>query len=280
MTTQQRVTARSPEDLLALAPVLLGFWPQDSLVMMTFGGPRPFHARLDLPERASTQDLGLVETTLLEPAGVHGVRAVAFLVYGERERIVRSVCRVLRAGARRRGIDLLVCLWADGEQFRFVGGPAGVSQPFAYDVSNHPYVLEAMVAGRLSFRSRAEMVASLEPDAEACAEVRSALPAGSALARLITSVQSVEGRDAAMKEIDRSNAEEHRKLWAGVLPRTPDEYVPAVADLLAFASWQAGDGALAWAAIDRARRAAPDDRMAALLARLLENAVPPEAWSA
>ncbi|GAB2990833.1 DUF4192 domain-containing protein [Nocardioides montaniterrae] len=281
--TQLSVTARSPEDLLALAPVVLSFWPADDLVMLTFGGPRPFHARLDLPERASTQDLALLEATLLDPAVTHQVQSVVFLVYGERERIARAVCRALRAGARRRGIVVMVCLWARGGEFRFVGGEGrGVSEPFPYDVSAHPFVVQAIVEGRLSFRSRDEMVASLEPDHAACervlAEIGSEEPGEEA--RQIMAVQTLDGRDGAMEMIRRSNAAAHRDRWARLLPCTPEPLVPAVADLLAFAAWQAGDGALAWAAIDRARRADPGDRMAGLLAGLLENAVPPDAWPA
>ena len=50
MTTT--LTARGPEDLLAAVPVVLGFHPQDSLVMLTFGAVRSFHARVDLPPSA------------------------------------------------------------------------------------------------------------------------------------------------------------------------------------------------------------------------------------
>ena len=45
------LTAKSPEDVLAMVPVVLGFTPTDSLVMLTFGAASPFHARVDLPDR-------------------------------------------------------------------------------------------------------------------------------------------------------------------------------------------------------------------------------------
>ena len=34
-----------------MVPVVLGFTPTDSLVMLTFGAASPFHARVDLPDR-------------------------------------------------------------------------------------------------------------------------------------------------------------------------------------------------------------------------------------
>ena len=41
---------------------------------------------------------------------------------------------------------------------------------------------------------------------------------------------------------------------------------------------QAGDGALAWCAVDRGREVDPDHSLAGLVADLLEGAVPPTAW--
>ena len=57
MTTDQTsptttLTARTPEDVLAVVPVVLGFEPTESMVMLTFGSDPPFHARVDLPDRA------------------------------------------------------------------------------------------------------------------------------------------------------------------------------------------------------------------------------------
>ena len=53
MTQSTTMTARTPEDVLAVVPVVLGFEPHDSLVMLTFGADPPFHARVDLPDRRS-----------------------------------------------------------------------------------------------------------------------------------------------------------------------------------------------------------------------------------
>ena len=55
------------------------------------------------------------------------------------------------------------------------------------------------------------------------------------------------------------------------------DYVPAPASLLAFTAWQAGNGALASMAIDRALSANPSYSMAHLLAEAVEAALPPSA---
>src|SRR5436190_1173403 len=58
----------------------------------------------------------------------------------------------------------------------------------------------------------------------------------------------------------------------------PHPLVPGGAALLAFAAWQAGDGALAWCGIDRALEIDPDCSLAQLVADVLSGAVPPEMW--
>ena len=49
METTAPYVARTPEDVLATVPLVLGFEPEDSLVLLTFGAAHPFHARVDLP---------------------------------------------------------------------------------------------------------------------------------------------------------------------------------------------------------------------------------------
>ena len=50
MEKPHTLTARTPADLLAAVPCVLGFHPRDSLVMLTFSADgRSFHARVDLP---------------------------------------------------------------------------------------------------------------------------------------------------------------------------------------------------------------------------------------
>ena len=66
MTTT--LNLRSPEDLLAAAPVVLGFVPTDSAVMFTFDGPSCFHARVDLPRVGEEVD-ECIEALLLRASG-------------------------------------------------------------------------------------------------------------------------------------------------------------------------------------------------------------------
>jgi hypothetical protein len=69
--------ARTPEDLLATVPLVLGFTPEESVVMLTFGAPRCFHARIEMPTLVE-EVMPMIES-LVEPALRHGVRRVVLL---------------------------------------------------------------------------------------------------------------------------------------------------------------------------------------------------------
>jgi len=84
-------------------------------------------------------------------------------------------------------------------------------------------------------------------------------------------------RDDAWARMDPQYTEAHQLLWTTLLRHLPNEFVPAPAALLAFVSWQAGDGALATIAIERALDADPDYTMALLIADALHAGLPPSA---
>ncbi|THV18617.1 DUF4192 family protein [Nocardioides caeni] len=122
------MTARCPEDLVAMVPSVLGFWPgDDDIVIMTFGADRPFHGRTDLPPRAAQSRAVLtgLEEVLLGPAREHGARAVVLVYYGADPAAIRPVHDTLRRGCRRSGIAVVTALHVDGERFRELDAGAG-----------------------------------------------------------------------------------------------------------------------------------------------------------
>ena len=70
----EALVARSPEDLLAAVPLVLGFVPESSVVMLTFGAEHSFHARVDLV--TDDADLPELSSALLSPVLRHGVERV------------------------------------------------------------------------------------------------------------------------------------------------------------------------------------------------------------
>lgn len=303
---------RCADDLIAFAPVALGFHPADDVVMLRTDGGRPFHARTDLPPRGAPPDDSVsVAERLAAAAQRNGVRSVALLLYGD-ERAVRPVWQALRQVFGRARIDLLVAVRVDqGRYFPLVGDRRWREIGRAFDVSAHPFVVEAALHGIVIAPDRAAVEASLAPDPVGRAAVQAAIDAtaapalGSAadrqeqrrrllglleagvagarlsdaeVARLVWLVQDVRFRDLAWGRVDRAGAQRHQGLWLDVLRRTPDRYAPAPAVLLAWAAYRAGHGALAWIAVDRCRELDPHHRLAGLLAGCLDAAMPPDVF--
>ncbi len=313
MTRTTTLTARSPEDLLALVPIVLGFVPRDSVVMLTFGAQRTFHARVDLPVREA--EVAEVVQALLEPARRHLVRRVVFVLYAADARAARTVARPLVRAFEEADVEVIDVLRADGDRwFTVLGRRRGVPLcGVAYDVSAHPFAAEAVLDGRVTHASREELADTLRADPDRVAAVAAALAARSArdpdggtggdagelvwarqlvadhatsgtapadadLARLLVGMRDQLVRDAAWMVMTRDTAREQVGLWTDVVRRSPLEVLAAPAALLGFAAWLSGQGALAWCAIDRCRESDPDYGLAGLLAELLVHAVPPSAW--
>jgi len=97
-------------------------------------------------------------------------------------------------------------------------------------------------------------------------------------ATVLRAVTRVEIRDAALDAVTRDSAAEHLRVWSHLLRGAPDPRVPDVAAVTAFCAWQAGDGALAWCALDRCFAVDDDHRLGVCLAECLTRAVPPSAW--
>lgn len=166
-------TARSAEDVLALVPVLIGFEPEESIVMVTFGGRQSFHARIDLPP---PQELPGCVASLLAPARRHGVAKVVFVLYSGHDRRVRRAARALTQRFEAAGIGVVDVLQVhDGRWFAPLGRAGVPADGVPYDVTDHPYRVQAVFEGRVVAASRDELVQRLRPDPVAVAAVEEAL---------------------------------------------------------------------------------------------------------
>ena len=314
------ITARSPEDLLAAGAVVLGFWPTESVVMLTFGAPHPFHARVDLPPVSDGADvLDDLAAALVRPAAHHRVGRVVLLLHTVHPARARAAGRALRSAFDKHGIAVVEVLLVTATRWWSLlddTGEGPLGDGVLYDparLRSHPFLAQAVVEGRVLHRTRDALAASLEPDAAACDRVASlaaalatrapgalshvmaqlaegtwvqamvdrhvAAPtrrAGDAeVARLLCAMQSLRVRDAAWSAVTRARARPAVAFFTDVLRRSPRELVPAPAALLAWAAWQAGDGALAWCALERCQEVDPGYGLAALVGEALERAVPP-----
>jgi hypothetical protein len=312
---------RTEADVLALVPFTLGFHPEDSLVLITLNGDDgTFHARIDLPEEPS-QIAAVVELLVGAADRNRGPAPTGALVvaYTDDQRVAEAVVQLLEARLRAEGFELLMAIRADGSRW-FPLGPGSRDRPaprdpagVPYDVRTHELTSRAVFDGRITYRTRDELVdslaavdpdlveqvadahaalAPLDPDdrarlrAEArwfVAQVRDAVEHGStpgprAVARILRAVTEPDVRDLAWCDLDRSQAARHVGLWREVVRRCPAHLVAAPAGLLAFTAWLSGDGALAWCAVERSLQADPDNVLARLVSQALDSALPPAAW--
>lgn len=303
--TDLTLTARTPEDLLALTPLVLGFVPEHSVVMLTFCGARSFHGRVDLPDTPEATEL--IRGVLLQPVLRHRVATVALIGFAEDARASAPTIRDLATHFRAAGIAVPATLVADRCRWWLAEDVDLDRHPgVAYDVSCHPFAAEAVASGRVTRSSRAALRATLDPDPARCARVARYLatvpvvpaPAETGWLRTVIGrcVETGEGcddataarvlvdctdlvfRDDAWLLMTRDNARRHLDVWTDLLRRAPRGYGAAPAALAAFAAWLCGDGALAWCALDRCRDEDPQYSLAAHLSAALDNALPPWAW--
>jgi hypothetical protein len=293
-TTPDRMTMtfRTPEDVLAAVPVLLGFEPSESVVMLTFGGRETFHARVDLPP---PDDLGEAVGMLLEPALAHEVERVLFVVYSGRQLLADMMLGRLAEAFETEGVRVVNGLRADGSRW-YLPGSAGVP----YDVGAHPFRVRSVLEGHVVTGSREELAARLAPTAGVAKvdEARSRVDAYDAVEVVATVWRSLERghfetddlagvlqgmrdravRDAAWGSMTRDDAAAHVALWTDAVQRSPEDLAGAPAAVLGLAAWLAGHGALSWCAVDRCVETEPDNSLAALVGDLLSEAVPPSQW--
>jgi hypothetical protein len=97
------------------------------------------------------------------------------------------------------------------------------------------------------------------------------------IAWLAVSLADLRVRDDAWARMLPEHTAAHLRLWTDVVRRAPARYVPAPASLLAFTAWQAGNGALANLAAERALAADTGYSMAQLLLDAVGAGVPPSA---
>jgi hypothetical protein len=296
-----RLTAKTPEDVLAAVPVVLGFEPSSSVVMLTFGGIENFHARVDLPPPWSSGEMDSVVEQLREPASRHGVESVVFVLYTDDDLLARRLHRRLEGAFRRSGIRVVEALRADGSRWWFCPGrPGAPREGTRYDAAAHRFRAQSVLEGRVIHGSRDELVAMLRPIPgvqrvrDAIADVgrvpvaavpdlvADALPHGrfddETLASLLVSMADLAVRDAVWAGFEAGTADAQVELWTDAVQRSPAPYAADSAAVLALAAWLAGHGALAWCAVDRSQEDEPENSLAALVGDLLTDAVPPSAW--
>jgi hypothetical protein len=317
MQTKQRIRVqiRTPGDLIAAVPHLLGFEPAESLVICAHRGPRGNEVgvciRTDIPPPESYRDLAeqLKIPILRSNAGSVTVLLVCAAEGGPPDPLpyrgqVTAITEVFSAA----GIVVDHTMWtpkiADGSPW------------WCYDTKEcngtvpDPHATELAAAtvatGTTTYRSRDEMRATLEPAdrrllAARAKRIAAALGQRPDIARARKLVDDVftdikEGtftldedrivdlavalthgtvRDSCLRPEVVKLGSDIEDLWLELTRATPAPYRAEPASLLAVMTFLRGDGALAGVAVDAALEANPEHWLSILLRRSMDLGLPP-----
>jgi hypothetical protein len=328
MNTRPPIRITSPTDLLALVPCVLGFHPDESIVLVvTAGHAGQLHARLDLP--ADEEETRETIRTLLLAVTRAEAHQVALVAYSSEDERVRELVDLLVLELEVADCDVLFAIRADGDRWYLIDcddveccPPDG--EP--YDLTAHPITAQSVLDGKVTYINRRALADSLVgTDLEAIDTVGEAAdeamrrfqgaarhplgtddPEGARahlmtegywlrervrrfvrtgepldhdeVGRMVVAMVNIEVRDVAWAEMSRDDARAHVELWRDVVRRTPLDLVAGPAALLGFAAWLAGDGALAWCAVERCQEAEPGYSLAGLISQALSTAMHPSTW--
>ncbi len=305
----------SPDAAVAATPFLIGFPPEDSVVLLLLDEDDLLQVsmRVDLPPGG---DLAWLQTILRGiPDPVPG--SVVILAYADEAHpefaqaaamwVMHALLPVMEV------IDLV--LVSDGRYVSFILGDGELEEGSPLSaLADHAVVAGCVAAGLSHVASRRELVTSLElVEDEVTAAVRRSLRQAvegdyptrrdileeRALALLADSAdltpddvvcvakacRDVHVRDPLLT-LFLDQCEDHTGLLSGArtrlvycLTHTPGRHAGSVAATLALLSWADGDGAAALVAVDRSLQADSSNTLAPLVAHALENGLPPDTWS-
>ncbi|RRR99780.1 DUF4192 domain-containing protein [Glycomyces terrestris] len=307
--TQARISISGPNDLLTTVPLLLGFHPEHSLVVVGLVDRRlQCTFRVDLPGSADHLE-HLPDLT--GQLSLNGCDECVVIGYGEQEvaeaSIERAASRFFNAGVKP--LDKLRVF--EGRWFSLTcdkpccpaeGLPVPESSPASCEVAVagcHAAADRAAVAdqlapappGRRAAVERAvAAVLAAEADLDWAAQRSqdlhaidhwlgtTALPGPDDIAAIGLALGDLDIRDYALRRISTGRFEANRiDLWLWVARHMADDLLAPAATVAGFAAYRFGNGVLALEAFDTALRASPNYRLAQLLRAALQAGYPPAA---
>ena len=313
-------TLTSPHDLLAAIPFLIGYHPQDSLVLVALKDEAVGMAmRVDMPVGVSAEGYDLLASHFLRD-GADGAFIVAYVGAGAVD--PENVLINTSAALVRAGIDIKESLIVSNNRFRSMicsdltcCPPEGSAIPdlgssriaAEHVIAGHPMpfenvdgLVQSIAAVASSFESvwadevqafwvssDSEEIQELQRDGataiiDLVGEYREGRGAEDRelAARVIGRLSDIQVRDFALGSHTDESADYYWAMWRDLLRIAPRGFVAPVACLFAAMAYERGEGALAHKGLDRGLGDDDQYSLAHLLRRVFTAGWPPQSFSA
>jgi hypothetical protein len=312
-------TLTSPHDLLAAIPFLIGYHPENSLVLVALKDDSVGMAmRVDMPTDIAPESYDLLASHFQREAA----DAALIVAYVDSETDPEPVLINTSAALLRAGISIKESLIVSDGRYRSMlchdseccpplGSPipdidssriaaehviAGHPMPFAnvsglvQSIAALPSAMEESWQSEVRafwIESDSENLLDLQRDgATAVIDLAGEYAQGRGaedrelVARVIGRISDIQVRDYALGSHNEETADAYWQMWRELLLIAPRGFVAPIASIFAALAYERGEGALAHKALDRAL--ADDERysLACLLRRVFTAGWPPQSFSA
>ncbi len=312
-------TLTSPHDLLAAIPFLIGYHPENSLVLVALKDDNVGMAmRVDMPTDIAPESYDLLASHFQREAA----DAALIVAYVDSESDPEAVLINTSAALLRAGISIKESIVVSDGRYRSMlchdsecCPPLGSPIP---DIDSSRIAAEHVIAGHpMPFANVSGLVQSIaalpsamqeswqsevrafwiESDSESLLDLQRdgatavidlageyALGRGAEdrelAARVIGRISDIQVRDYALGSHNDETADAYWQMWRELLLIAPRGFVAPIASIFAALAYERGEGALAHKALDRAL--ADDERysLALLLRRVFTAGWPPQSFSA
>ena len=310
---------KTPHDLLAAVPFLIGYHPNDSLVLISVKSDALEMAmRIDFPINPPTGAYQLLaghlqrddaEAALIvayEPkdnrSGEEVLANVAAAI-SDLEIPIRELMLVRDGRWRSMLCDDLSCCPPEGNEITDFRNSRITAEQVAngkvLPFSNSEGLAHSIAEGELAKDPKwSAKVASFRVDSEdheLNAKQRDGAEAVLLLAdfyiqdgkcddldliaRVLGRLSDIQVRDYALGCHEQTSMDSYQTMWRELLKVAPANYVAPVATLFAAIAYENGEGALAHRALDRAIEDQPEYSMSRLLRRVFSSGWPPSGFS-
>ena len=312
-------TLTSPHDLLAAIPFLIGYHPENSLVLVALKDDSVGMAmRVDMPTDIAPESYDLLASHFQREAA----DAALIVAYVDSQSDPEAVLINTSAALLRAGISIKESLIVSDGRYRSMlchdseccsplGSPipdidssriaaehviAGHPMPFAnvsglvQSIAALPSAMEESWQSEVRtfwIESDSENLIDLQRDgATAVIDLAGEYAQGRGAedrelaARVIGRISDIQVRDYALGSHNEETADAYWQMWRELLLIAPRGFVAPIASIFAALAYERGEGALAHKALDRAL--ADDERysLALLLRRVFTAGWPPQSFSA